>query len=364
MGTSSAIVEELEQYASLLFDWSEGLGEWERRLSNSASRPAFAASSAVRCFRLTVVSQRDRVLERAGGFRRADASLDLVTLNRRVHRALRDSAAREHGDRAKLQSGLAAKNDRVYLRGDTRNDGQLVEVLGDLVYAEHIVILVPGMTNELANFETQIRPRAVSLLGELKRQAPTTKVAVVAWLGYDSPDLSFTGLLQARQSGRAKVGAESLARDLATIRALNSSAHLTVIGHSYGTVVLGQAMMRGLDRRGVTDVIVVGSPGMDANNRRDLGSPEISLWASKGTVSTRFPLPMPLPFPFPGVRKLTLDPISFAPAHGEDPSAKGFGAKRFSSEGAKTHGAYFDPGSAAMKNMVKIALGHGETVTK
>ena len=112
------------------------------------------------------------------------------------------------------------------------------------------------------------------------------------------------------------------------------------------------------------DAIVVGSPGMDANSRKQLGSPGISLWASKGTVATPILMPILLPPPLPIIRRITVDPISFAPAHGEDPSADGFGAKRFSSEGAKTHGAYFDPGSIAITNIVKIALGHGDTVSR
>ena len=366
MATSSAVAKELERLARELEDWSRSLLLWELRLSQCGFHPAAAAALAVALYGRSLTHQHRSLTTTAQGFRRADASIKLSAMNDGVHRALSKTASREYGDLAELHSGLAEKRERVYLRGNTRNDGQLVEVLGDLINAEHIVILVPGMTNELANFETQIRPRSVALLDELQRQAPRTKVAVIAWLGYDSPDLSFTGLLQARASGRAKVGAESLGVDLATIRGLNSKAHMTIIGHSYGAVVLGQAMKRGLDRKGVSDVIVLGSPGMDANNRKDLGSPKISLWASKATVKTRIPVPIPLPIPvpFPVVRHVTVDPISFAPAHGEDPSAKGFGAKRFSSDGTKSHGAYFDRGSVSLRNIVKISLGRGETVSK
>lgn len=217
MGTSSAVARELERLAAELGDWAASLLQWERRLAQCGFHPAATASMAVAFLRLALDRQHGWVGDRAHGFRRADAAERLSAMNERVHRVLLDSAKREHGARATLQRGLAEKNERVYLRGDTRNDGQLVEVLGDLVNAQHIIVLVPGMTNELANFETQIRPRAVALLAEAKRQAPGTRVAVIAWLGYDSPDLSFTGLLQARESGRARIGAESLGADLETI---------------------------------------------------------------------------------------------------------------------------------------------------
>ena len=362
MATSSAVLSDLERLAEAMRQWVDELVQWERRLAQCGFHPAFAAATGVRLFRVTLASQQDRVSERAEAFRRADAEERLDAMSDRVHNLLRDAARNERGKRAKLLSALAMRGDRIYLRADSRHDGQLVEVMGDLVNAEHVVVLVPGMTNELANFDVQIRPRAVRIFNELQRQAPRTKVAVIAWQGYDSPDLSFTGLLQARASGRAKIGAEALAVDLATIRSLNPSAHMTVIGHSYGSVVLGQAMKRGLDRKGVADLIVLGSPGMDANNRRALQSPGINLWATKGTISMHVPLPVVVPLP--PIEKITLDPISFAPAHGEDPSAIGFGAKRFSSEGAKTHGAYFDTGSEALKNIVRISLGRPEAVTR
>ena len=362
MPTSSATYNDLSVLALLLHQWSEGLAQWERRLEVRT----LPAAVALRSYRFGIERQEGFLRLRAVAFQRADSGHRLSVMHERAVAVLLTSAVENHGKRAGLRRSLATHPERRYLRADGRGDGQVVEVLGDLPSAEHVVFLVPGMTNELANFDTQLRVRALRFLDELHRQSPKAKVAVVAWLGYDTPDLDVRGLLQARESGRAKQGAVSLRKDLAEIRRLNPAAHLTAVGHSYGSVVLGQAMRHGLDGAGVSDVVVVGSPGMDANRRRDLGSPRIALWASKAAVRVGPAVSVPMPFPLPRIRfpgPVAVDPISLAPAHGEDPSAKGYGARQFSSKGAMSHGAYFNPGSESLRNMANIALGRRERVT-
>ena len=353
---SSAMPDPIEALAAVLVRWGEALRGWESRLTGPRT---IGPEIAIRSYRFLVQRQAETLGTHARAFRLADAADRLRSFDFGVRHDLRTVALRETGQSGRLAVALLSPPNRVYLRADVRGDGRVVEVLGDLVRARDVVILVPGMTNVLANYETELRTKAVDLLAELQRQSPRIPVAVVAWLGYDTPDLSVSGLVDARQSVKAREGAESLAADLVAIRRINSSARITAVGHSYGSVVLGQAMQRGLDRKGVASVVVVGSPGMDADSRRKLGSPAIDLWASKATLST--PVPFSLPFPFVGpvipvLRRLTVDPIAFAPAHGEDPSAKGFGAHRFSSNGTTSHGAYFEPGSEALRNVAKIAL--------
>ena len=330
-----------------------------------------ALGAAIRMYRLSIDETRRQVVVRARAFHDADSRAQLSERTAHARRILLAAAAQDSADDAAVRQVLGPRLDRVFLRADGRGDGQVVEVLGDLVGAKHVVLIVPGMTNELANYETGLRPKAVNFLAEMRRQAGHNDVAVVAWLGYDTPDGSVGGLYRARGSGLAKRGAASLTADLRTIRQITATSHLTVVGHSYGSVVLGQAMHRGLRRREVADVVVVGSPGMDASSRRELGSPDVTLWASKATLTVPKRVTSPfnrikvlLPPLIPDIGAVTVDPVAFAPAHGEDPSAHGFGAQRFSSSGTLTHGSYFAPNSVALNNMAKIAVGKGSTVTR
>ena len=131
----------------------------------------------------------------------------------------------------------------------------------------------------------------------------------------------------------------------------HAAAHVTVVAHSYGSVVLGQAMKAGLD---APTAVAVGSPGMDADDRSELGSRATTLWAAKSTTALAVHL-----VPFFGVPWFDLrigDPVAFAPVHGEDPSAKGFGARRFPVGDISGHGEYFDPGTVSVRNIARIAI--------
>ncbi len=364
MATVSATADDLDALSVVLTHWCEEAQRWEERLAHRAAE----ASYALYAYRSCLERQRAALRTRAREFRIADTRRYLSTRSTTVRASLQRAAgSARSAKRADDLRCLAKHTERTYLRATNRGDGQVVEILGDLANAEHIVVLVPGMTNELSNYEADLRKKAVNFLDEMRRQSPNAKVALVAWLGYDTPDLNPRGIVQARESREAKKGEKSLRSDLVEIRRLNPKAAITAVGHSYGSVVLGQAMRHDLDKAGVSDVVVVGSPGMDADDRSDLGSPKTTVWASKASVRIRpkipFPFPLPLPI-FPGPETLPLDPVSFAPAHGEDPSAKGFGAKKFSSKGTKKHGDYFLPKSESLKNMAKIALGSGVKVSK
>ena len=263
---------------------------------------------------------------------------------------------------------------RTYLRADDRGDGRLVEVLGDLSTAQHVVVLIPGMTNQLSNYETQLRPKAVALYDEARRQAaPGQRVAVIAWLGYNTPDGDSPGIVDAALSGAARTAARQLRSDLQALIANGMRAHVTVVGHSYGSIVVGRAMREGgwplPGPLPVDDVVVVGSPGMDAASRRALGSPKVRLWAGRNGSGPRpwwarlLPGSLPLgsigpfapviPVVVPVLRRA--DPVPYAPVHGPDPTVKGFGARELPVSG-HGHGDYFQPGTRSLRSIARIAV--------
>ena len=118
--------------------------------------------------------------------------------------------------------------------------------------------------------------RAIRLY-EASRSLDTTETnATMFWIGYDAPDNLPTG--RARRAGvltegMAEAGGERLADTLDGLRAIrpDDPAHLTAIGHSYGSTTLGHAAHdHGIP---VDDIVVVGSPGLggDTDHASDLG---------------------------------------------------------------------------------------------
>ncbi len=90
-------------------------------------------------------------------------------------------------------------------------------------------------------------------------------VAVVAWLGYDPPE--GIGLAAATQ-GRARAGATALTAFVQDLMRQRPGATVTLIGHSYGALVVGLAAP---DLPEVHDLIALGAPGMGAGPGRRPG---------------------------------------------------------------------------------------------
>ena len=278
---------------------------------------------------------------------------------------------------------LALGVGRRFLRIDARGHGAAVEIFGDLSRAEHIAVIVPGMTNSLHDYDRNARVKGRDLEAAMRSRNPD--VAVVSWLGYRTPDLSVRGLLEGATSGRARTGAGALVADLELIRRMAPRSHITIVGHSYGSVVVGETLKSRVlsarvDALGIGDVAVVGSPGMNVSSRTQLGHHEIDVWAARVrgidpghlsvTLKTRWrafvaplvPLPLLLPFTGPPVivsvdfgPPRPRDIVPYAPVHGRDPAASSFGARPFSAAGATDHGSYFVPGTVSLANLARIA---------
>jgi hypothetical protein len=233
-------------------------------------------------------------------------------------------------DRGVLSDVLAS--DSTILRSDPVGDGRLVEVFGDLSTADHVVMFVPGMSNQLDNVG-KTRSNSQSILAAMQAAArPGERVAVVSWLGYDTPET----VRNAGKRARARDGAQRLVTDLELIRKLAPrGTHVTVVAHSYGSRLTGEAMRNKAVKLDVADVVVAGSPGMGVRDRQRLGQPTTKVWAL-------------------GAK---LDYVSIAPRHGEDPTARGFGARQVPADGASGHSEYFTPGTKALAGIAAIAVG-------
>ncbi|MEU8304942.1 alpha/beta hydrolase [Actinomadura sp. NPDC048955] len=262
---------------------------------------------------------------------------------RDITRAL--ATAERVGDKGRTRALSALLGPgRRFLSFDPRGGGRAVEVLGDLKHADRIAVVVPGADNSLANYDS---PKFVggggrALYRHVHATAPGARVAVIAWLGYDSPSTLSTDALT---SGRAENGARSLERLLTGVHRVNGRARFALLCHSYGSVVCGKAARR-LAPLPVDEIALFGSPGTTLRHVSDLGTPA-RVWAGRAKGDwVRY---------VPHVRFAGL-------GFGADPASPGFGALRFDA-GTGPHSGYLRPGSLALRNLALIALGRDAEVT-
>ncbi|TXS10309.1 alpha/beta hydrolase, partial [Streptomyces sp. wa22] len=172
-------------------------------------------------------------------------------------RAARDMATRHGDSRRAAALGDMAGPGRQFLTFDGRDGGRSAEVLGDLSRARRIAVLVPGAGVDLDHYG-RLRRGAQTLLDELGGGS-----AVVAWLGYRTPTTLGPSSLTAARADEAAPGLRAFVAELTTA---TPDARVTVLCHSYGSVVCARAAS-GLD---VADIVLYGSPGTGAGSAAGL----------------------------------------------------------------------------------------------
>jgi hypothetical protein len=170
---------------------------------------------------------------------------------------------------------------RLYLLDfNNGGDGRAVVSVGNPDTARHTAILVPGVGTELDDMGGQIN-RAERLRATADGITTDVEgdVAVIAWLGYDPPSLN-DDIVTAPFGVKSADGAESLDRFVDGIRASHPGqpTHLTVVGHSYGSTVVGHAASHG-DGLAVDDIVAVGSPGMRVRDASEFNVDPRHVWA-------------------------------------------------------------------------------------
>lgn len=218
---------------------------------------------------------------------RASGSAQLADLEA-VDRALA-TAAKNHND-ARLML--------LDLTGGQRVHAAIA--IGDPDTATHVSVTAPGLNTTVANSITTMTDEAVALQRETLRQLGAAgrlgeTTAAIAWIGYDAPQIPGPGLevlgrgvplipglpvtlnpfdvarsergaYQVSHDTVAKAGAVNLARFYESVQGAREAgpAHLTAIGHSYGSLTTGLALQAPGDH-GVSDAIFYGSPGVEAS---------------------------------------------------------------------------------------------------
>lgn len=220
----------------------------------------------------------------------------------------------------------APAGDQV-LAYDPRDRGLIAQVVGDLEHATHVSVLVPGSDIGFSTFDRTVRWAA-----DLQEEAGDD-TAVIAWAGYTTP----SGIGPDLATGRlAETGAERLTRFTDGLDAAGLPDP-SLFCHSYGSVVCGLAA----PDTDASDIVVMGSPGMRADDVTALGT-DAHIWAAKS--------PDDWIDRVPNVEVLGL-------GHGADPTSPGFGATVLPADDVPAHDEYFTPGTSTLTAFAAIAGG-------
>lgn len=345
-----------------VYAWWQGLTEAQRRaiiaaapgaIGNLDGIPAEARDAANR-----VSLGRD--LAQLGAYEDSGSITDHERDLLRNARAAQDALDRIEGGVDPVTGDPIEAQVYVYEPGAFDGDGAVAISAGDLHTADNVSVVVPGFGTDGASAGYQA-DRAVRLYEASRSLDTSASNATLFWIGYDAPDNFPTDGFDAAgvlTEDMAEAGGDRLADTLDGLRATrpDDPAHLTAIGHSYGSTTLGHAAHdHGLP---VDDLVVVGSPGLggDTDHASDLGIDPEHVYAGANSR----------------------DPITYLANHGwvnletlggaglgDDPAEDDFGANRFEAEDISRpgypsfdqHSLYFDHDTESLYNIASIVNG-------
>ncbi len=244
----------------------------------------------------------------------------------------------------------------LYDPGAFDGDGRVAVAIGDLDTATDVAVFTPGISTDMGD-----TPRYAGLMGNLyeatRYNGDGSSAATMFWLGYDTP--SGPTDPATLTEGRAEDGGERLADAFDGLRASRDEpAHLTAIGHSYGSTATSYAA--GDFDLPADDVVLIGSPGAGPSGHADdfsVGEDHVYVgrdsrdfvatlgdegWVGKGGLGL-----------------------------GTDPSSEDFDATRFEAEDVDrswhvgmgaAHSSYLDHDTESLYNIAQVVDGHGDQV--
>jgi Alpha/beta hydrolase len=242
-----------------------------------------------------------------------------------------------------LQNRLQAGGTRpAFLLGfqpDVGN-GRAIVALGNPDTATNVVTFVPGTSARLETIPGEIG-RAEAMADSAQSSAPSQSTAVIAWNGYDAPQ----SILPDAAEGRFADAAEPLLRSFQDgLRATHAgpASRNTVVGHSYGSTVIGHTA-----RDGALDadaLVFAGSPGVGVDDVSGLDRPPGTVYSTTAAAD-----------PIEITHSPVLGPVD--DALGADPSNPRFGAHVFLADPGGGHSDYWNLGNPSLSSFGRIATG-------
>lgn len=242
--------------------------------------------------------------------------------------------------------------DMFLLGFDVVGNGHVAVSYGNPDKAANTAVYVPGTGSKLDGAAGDLT-RALTVYTTANTQKPGS-TASIYWLGYDAPQWEFPG--PASQES-ADGGAPKLAAFVNSMKPNHFGAdHVTLIGHSYGSTIVGDAFAHAGMK--ADDVIFVGSPGVTVDKASDLHLDPSHVWAGKAKFD-----------PIPEI-SASINPLEWTDDHhirfGNDPTSSAFGGQTFDTGDGSgvghAHSEYWDAGPS-LGNMTNIVVGQTDKVT-
>lgn len=252
--------------------------------------------------------------------------------------------------------GAEGNKERAYLLLLDRNgDGKGIVSIGNPDTADKVFTLVPGMTNELDNLPDAVK-WTDKMVTDAQGETGGKHTAGIVYLGYDAPDL----FNEASTPNQANQSAQDFARFQEGLRQTHIGPRSlnTVVGHSYGSLLVGTAARDHGMGQYIDQAVFIGSPGVGVDHVEQLGIDGDGDGKPDGkNVYASIAIADPIP-PFYGVQP-----------H-DDAGIVQFGGNTFSSSSdhlISSHTGYGDDDqtgpNGARTNIARIVTGNGDEIT-
>ncbi len=245
--------------------------------------------------------------------------------------------------------------------------GRAAIAVGNPDTAKNTAVIVPGTSSSVqGGWLHDGHNDAINLYEQANAADPNNPTAVLAWMGYDSPN-DFSDVQRISTPMLARTGGEALAQDVNGLWAthLGGGEHVTVLGHSYGSTTVADAFA--LHHMHANDAVLLGCPGTD----RAPNASSFHLDGGHVFVGDASTDPVGMLGQLNGLSKhvfggdIAGQVLGNDPGLGTDPAAEGFGSVRIRAEVPGAHGInphdhsyYYHRGSEALHGMADIVSGH------
>ncbi|MFI1400156.1 alpha/beta hydrolase [Streptomyces sp. NPDC020681] len=159
---------------------------------------------------------------------------------------------------------------------DEKGTGRAIIANGNPDTATNTAVYVPGTTSKLESIGGDIN-RMTEMWREANAQAPGETTSTITWLGYDAPQSIVPEAMEKDWAYNGSPKLNNFMDGLETAQGGADKSHTTIIGHSYGSTVVGDASNKG--DLSADDIVVAGSPGMMVGEAKDLDVPKGHVWS-------------------------------------------------------------------------------------
>ncbi|MEV7554843.1 alpha/beta hydrolase [Amycolatopsis sp. NPDC089917] len=257
-----------------------------------------------------------------------------------------------------IRQRLDRSDPQAFLLGlDTGGDGKAIVSAGNPDTAVNVATYVPGTGSELSKIGGDLGRSDKMWAAATASGSPST--AVITWLGYDAPN----EITDAASDKYADGGKAALAGFQDGLRETHQGppSHNTVMGHSYGTTVVGHAARDG--GLAADELAFVASPGVGAHDVSQLHLDGVDPGETgKHVHATVAEHDM--------INLANVEIAGYDPILGQDPADADFGGQVFTSApgtdgwggySTEAHSEYWEDNNPSLNNLGQIIAGKPTT---